>query len=114
MTHTVGTGCLVRRLGAVILVDALGPPYFHNGHLPDAVNIPPHQVLQRAERLLPDRNAAIVVYGNDAHSSNARIVLEKLAQLGYTNLLLYLDGIEGWAGAGLPVEPTYSDADPAL
>ena len=111
MTHGLHTGSLLRKLGAVILVDALGPPYYHNSHLPNAVNIPPRQVLEHAERMLPNREAAIVVYGNDGHSSNAHIVLEQLARLGYTNLFLYLDGIEGWVGAGLPVEPTSGALD---
>lgn len=106
MTKGLGTGQLLRRLGAVILVDALGSPYYHNSHLPEAVNIPPHQVHERAPRLLPNLDTEIVVYGNDAHSSNAHIVLEQLAQLGYTNLFFYVDGIQGWIGAGLPVHST--------
>jgi rhodanese-related sulfurtransferase len=32
------------------------------------------------------------------------IVLQQLAQLGYRNLALYVDGTEGWIEAGLPVE----------
>lgn len=114
MTQALGTWCLLRRLGAVILVDALGSPYYQNSHLPAAVNIPPHQVQERAPQLLPDLHAEIVVYGNDAHSSNAHIVLEQLAQLGYTNLSLYRDGIEGWVGAELPVEPAPGAAESAL
>ena len=106
MTQELSTGSLLRRLGAVVLVDALGPPYYHNSHLPEAVNIPPHLVFERAPRLLSNTSAEIVVYGNDRHSSNAHIVLERLTQLGYTNLSLYADGIEGWVGAGLPVQTT--------
>ena len=110
MTDGLDTGHLIQKLGQVTLVDALGPPYFHNGHLPDAVNIPPHRVQQRAPAMLPDTSAEIVVYGSDGRSTNAHIVLQQLTQLGYTNLFLYVDGIEGWVSAGLPVESNHENA----
>ena len=94
---------LVRSLPAVVLVDALGPPYFQTGHLPGAINIPPHQVVDLAPTALPDKSAQIVVYANGS-SSNATIVLQQLAQLGYRHLALYVDGTEGWIEAGLPVD----------
>jgi rhodanese-related sulfurtransferase len=93
---------LVHDLPAVVLVDALGPPYFQTVHLPGAINIPPHQVVNLATTALSDKSAPIVVYANGS-SSNATIVLQQLAQLGYRDLALYVDGIEGWIEAGLPV-----------
>jgi rhodanese-related sulfurtransferase len=99
----VTTEQLVHRYSAVVLVDALGPPYFQAVHLPGAINIPPHRVADLAPVDLPDKSAEIVVYGNGS-SSNATIVLQKLAQLGYRRLAHYVDGTEGWIEAGLPVE----------
>jgi rhodanese-related sulfurtransferase len=94
---------LVQRLSTVVLVDALGPPYFQTVHLPGAINIPPHKVANLAPTALPDKSARIVVYANGS-SSNATIVLQQLAQLGYRQLALYVDGTEGWIEAGLPVD----------
>jgi rhodanese-related sulfurtransferase len=94
---------LVCDLPTVVLVDALGPPYFQTVHLPGAINIPPHEVAHLAPTALPDKSAQIVVYANGS-SSNATIVLQQLAQLGYRNLALYVDGTEGWIEAGLPVD----------
>lgn len=94
---------LVRDLPTVVLVDALGPPYFQTVHLPGAINIPPHEVADRAPTALPDKSAPIVVYANGS-SSNATIVLQQLARLGYRHLALYVDGTEGWIEAGLPVD----------
>lgn len=104
MTDALDTQRLLDRLHAILLVDTLGAPYYDTGHLPRAINIPPHKVRELAPRLLMDRSAEIVVYGNDVDSSNARIVLEQLTRLGYTKLSLYVDGIEGWVTAGLPIE----------
>jgi rhodanese-related sulfurtransferase len=98
------TAQLLDRLPSVVLVDALGRPYFDSAHLPGAVNIPPHQVPVLAPRLLPNRSAEIVVYGENAESANAAIVLDRLARLGYSNVSVYLDGTQGWIAAGLPVE----------
>lgn len=97
------TDDLVNSLSTVVLVDALGPPYFQTVHLPGAINIPPHEVATIAPTALANKSAQIVVYANGS-SSNATIVLQQLAQLGYRNLALYVDGTEGWIEAGLPVE----------
>ena len=97
------TDDVVNSLSTVVLVDALGPPYFQTVHLPGAINIPPHEVANIAPTALPDKSDRIVVYANGS-SSNATIVLQQLAQLGYRNLALYVDGTEGWIEAGLPVE----------
>jgi len=94
---------LVRDLSTVVLVDALGPPYFQAVHLPGAINIPPHQVSALAPTALPSKSARIVVYANGS-SSNATIVLQQLAHLGYRHLVLYVDGTQGWIEAGLPVD----------
>ena len=48
--------------GAVVVVETLGPQYFEQGHLPGAINIPHTDVADLAPSLLPDRDAAIVVY----------------------------------------------------
>ena len=44
------------------LVETLSPMTYYNGHLPGAVNLPPDQVRARAQQVLPDKNADIVVY----------------------------------------------------
>ena len=46
----------------VILVETLPTPYFRHTHLPGALNLPPDEIEARAPVLLPDKDAAIVVY----------------------------------------------------
>ena len=94
---------LSRRGESVILVEALGPPYFASGHIPGAINIPPHRVADLAPELLPDREASIVVYGSGRGCRSAAAVLRRLAGLGYQRLSTYPDGKTGWAEAGLPL-----------
>ena len=103
------TSDVMRLRSSLQLVDAHGAPYFASGHVPDAVNLPPHEVKRLAPRRLRDRGASIVVYGARG-SSNARIVAEQLVELGYSDVSLYVDGLEGWIAAGQPVTSAPDEA----
>ena len=88
----------------IVLVEALPPRYFADAHLPGALNIPHDQVDALAARLLPDKNAEIVVYCANTPCRNSTIAAERLAKLGYTRVADYKEGKEDWAKAGLPLE----------
>ena len=44
------------------LVETLAPHAYEHAHLPRAINLPPDRVQELAPKLLPDKNAEIVVY----------------------------------------------------
>jgi rhodanese-related sulfurtransferase len=44
------------------LLETLAPTAYEHAHLPGAINMPPQQVTQLAAKLLPDKQADIVVY----------------------------------------------------
>jgi rhodanese-related sulfurtransferase len=88
--------------GGVRFVEALGPPFFADVRLPDAVNIPPGRVDDLAPRLLPDRSATVVVYCSRT-CSNAEATASRLVGLGYLDVRVFAEGKEGWIEAGLPV-----------
>ena len=88
----------------VVIVEALPPRYFADAHLPGAINIPHDQVDALAPRLLPDRDAEIVVYCANMPCRNSTIAAERLAQLGYTHVRDYKEGKEDWAKAGFALE----------
>jgi len=87
------------------LVEALGPAYFDDAHLPGAVNIPPDQVDRLAPALLPDSEAHIVVYCSGT-CHNSEIAAQRLVDLGYSDVHIYLGGKEDWVEHGLPVVRT--------
>ena len=97
---------LARRLASPsppTLVEALGPSFFADAHLPGASNLPPDQVADRASTLLPDRNDEIVVYCS-GECDRARIVANALESRGYQRVHL-LDGGKGdWLAAGHPLD----------
>ena len=45
-----------------LLVETLPATAYHHAHLPGAINLPPDQVTALAAKLLPDKDADIVVY----------------------------------------------------
>ena len=87
-----------------MLVEALPANYYRQAHLPDALNIPHDAVDALAPRLLPDKNAEIVVYCASATCRNSDYAARRLSALGYGNVRTYAGGKADWIDAGLPVE----------
>ncbi len=52
----------IDRVDRFQLVETLPETAFHHTHLPGAINLPPDRVKELAPKLLPDKNADIVVY----------------------------------------------------
>jgi rhodanese-related sulfurtransferase len=86
-----------------VLVEALGVGYYNDAHLPGAINIPPGQVDTLARALLPDRQAAIVVYCTYTCTSSDAVA-RRLEELGYAAVAVYRGGKEDWVEHGLPLE----------
>jgi rhodanese-related sulfurtransferase len=106
MTETI-TRAELRALleaGAVTVVEALPAMYYEDAHLPGAINIPHTEVRDLAPALLPDKDAAIVVYCANLPCPNSGVATRVLTKLGYTNVRDYAEGKEDWRDAGLPLE----------
>jgi rhodanese-related sulfurtransferase len=92
------------RREAFVTLEALPEKYFRHSHLPGAINFPHDQVEALAPRLVPDKNADIVVYCANADCKNSGIAAEALTALGYTNVRAYEAGKADWIEAGYPIE----------
>src|SRR5262249_28315397 len=88
----------------LVLVEALGPQYYEDAHLPGAINVPHTRVEELAPSLLPDKDAQIVVYCSNGPCANSGIASAKLTSLGYTDVRDYHEGKAEWREAGLPLE----------
>lgn len=86
-----------------VLVEALSQKHYESSHLPRAINLP-YEFIDEAEKVLPDKNAEIVVYcmnpGCVASAEEAR----ELEEMGYRRVLHYAAGKQDWIRAGLPIE----------
>jgi len=89
---------------SIVVVEALGPVYFEEAHLPGALNLPHDRVDELAPRLIPDKNAEVVVYCSNLACQNSVQASRRLVHLGYRNVYEYEAGKQDWIEAGLPVE----------
>ncbi|WP_428605044.1 rhodanese-like domain-containing protein [Sedimenticola sp.] len=83
------------------LVEALPLQYFEDQHLPGAININFDEIEQLAPKVLPDKEALIVVYCANTPCQNSTKAAFKLTTLGYTHVREYAEGKEDWVNAGL-------------
>lgn len=106
MTRSIDRRELLRHLreGTATIVEALGPMYFDDAHLPGAINIPLDLIDTLAPTLLPDTATLVIVYCSDQSCHSSRLAGERLEELGYLNVAVYSDGKLDWIEHGLPVE----------
>ena len=76
-----------------IILDTREQSEFDEGHIPGAILIPYTEIETKAEQMLPDKNAQILVYCRSGRRS--KIASESLTNLGYTNVKEF-GGIIDW------------------
>jgi len=87
-----------------LLVDALSPIEFNEMSIKGSVNIPSSRVKAGHPLLPADKGRLIVFYCKGPKCNKSRVAAENATKLGYTNILVYNDGLPGWAQAGLPMD----------
>jgi rhodanese-related sulfurtransferase len=106
MVRTIGREALKEKMDRgddFVLVEALSPAHYASSHLPGAINLP-YEFVDEAEKVLPDRDAEIVVYCMNRECSASGLEAEELEEMGYSKVLHYADGKQDWIRAGLPIE----------
>jgi rhodanese-related sulfurtransferase len=86
-----------------VLVDALGPGHYESSHLPGAINLP-YEYVDEAEKVLPNKDAEIIVYCMNTECSASSDEARELTEMGYSRVLHYAEGKQDWVRAGLPIE----------
>ena len=67
-----------------VIIDARTEEEFAKGHIENAILIPEYEIVNRAEKKLPDKEQLILVYCRSGRRS--KIASEMLVKLGYTNV----------------------------
>ena len=79
-----------------IILDTREQDEFDEGHIPGAILIPYTEIENKAEEMLPNKDAQILVYCRSGRRS--KIASESLVKLGYTNVKEF-GGIIDWTWA---------------
>ena len=94
-----------------VLIESLSEEQFRQGHLPSAINLLPEKVKEMAPNLLRDKHQQIVVYCASSTCEASEHAARTLAEMGYENVLRYVEGKKDWSEAGLPLEGGESKAE---
>ena len=76
-----------------IVLDVREQSEFDEGHIEGAILIPYTEIEKKAEQMMPDKNAQILVYCRSGRRS--KLASESLVKLGYTNVKEF-GGIIDW------------------
>ncbi len=90
----------------MLLVDVREADEWRQGHLPGAVHLPRGHLEMKAEALLPDRDAPIVLYC--AGGVRSAFAARTLQEMGYRNVASASEGFVQWKDRGYPVEKPFA------
>lgn len=86
------------------LINALSPIEFNEMAIKGSVNIPSSKVKAGHPLLPADKGSLLIFYCKGPKCNKSRVAAGKAMKLGYTNVLVYNDGIPGWAKAHYPMD----------
>ncbi|MBN2702938.1 MAG: rhodanese-like domain-containing protein [Pontiellaceae bacterium] len=96
------------RAKSAVFVDARTAEEFSKGHIPGAISLPFAHFTDEEFFMttldLVDSGKELVVYCSSRECDDGRLLAAELETLGSTNVILFIDGFDGWENAGGEVE----------
>ena len=83
-----------------IVLDIREESEWARGHLPGAHHLGRGILEREIERVIPEKDAAIVLYCDEGHRSV--LATDNLETMGYVNVFSLDGGLNGWTARGLP------------
>ncbi|HAE41273.1 MAG TPA: sulfurtransferase, partial [Candidatus Riflebacteria bacterium] len=87
-------------------LDARSGKYDDGKRIADALSLNAESKPEEVSKVLPKKDALIVTYCANLKCPASNALYNHLKSLGYTNLIEYPEGIQGWIEAGNPVKAT--------
>jgi rhodanese-related sulfurtransferase len=84
-----------------ILVDTREDSEWSRGHIPGAIHLGRGIIERDIEKMVPDRDAVIVLYCGGGYRS--ALAADNLQKMGYRSVISMDGGWRGWTEAGFPV-----------
>jgi rhodanese-related sulfurtransferase len=87
---------------AIVILDVRDRDEFETGHIPGAINISRGMLEFKANPVIPEKSACIMVYcGIDLRGP---LATRTLNDLGYRNAVNMIGGLKAWKEAGYPLQ----------
>jgi len=99
---TAALATLVQSKAAVVL-DARTGKYDDGRRIPGAKALSPKASEKEANKAIGDKDQLVVTYCSNTQCPASNMLATRLKKLGYSNILEYSKGIEGWAADGQEV-----------
>lgn len=87
------------------IINVLPPEAYAQQRIPGSINACVFEIVfpERIQELVPDKNTPLLLYGA-GHSEDSVVAAEKLAKVGYGDVRIFDDGLDGWKAEALPLE----------
>ena len=89
---------------AVTVLDARSGKYDDGRRIPGAGNLSAKASEEEVAEVIPSKAALVVTYCTNLKCPASNMLAEHLRSLGYSNVIEYPHGIDGWAAAGQEVQ----------
>ncbi len=103
----IGTDALAAMVKAgagAILLDARSGKWDDGRRIPGAKSLNAQSSAEDIAAVVPAKNSLVVTYCSNPKCPASDMLAKHLLKLGYTNIIEYPAGIDGWAAAGQPIE----------
>lgn len=88
---------------AITVVDARNPEEYQEVHIRGAISIPEKQFSEHLAQLPQDKSEKLVFYCNGIKCGKSKKAAQKALELGYSNILIYAEGMPVWEEKGMPI-----------
>lgn len=85
------------------IIDARNPVEYQEVHIKGAISVPAKDFAAHVADLPADKNARLVFYCNGVKCGKSKKAALKAAELGYTDILVYKEGMPVWEEKGMPI-----------
>lgn len=94
-----------------VLIDTLPPEHYETRHISGAVNACVYEMvfLDAVAELVSDKSTPVVLYGAGEKSHDSLMAADKLLRAGYTEVSVYLGGLDEWRALGRELAGSASD-----
>lgn len=103
---TLGLKTLIDKGVPLIILDARSGKLDDGKRLPGALSLNAESKPEEIAKVIPSKDALVVTYCSNPECPASHKLYTHLNTLGYTNLIEYPEGIQGWVEAGNPVTAT--------
>jgi rhodanese-related sulfurtransferase len=108
--NTAALDALLSAKTPLVLLDARSGKYDDGRRIPGAKSLNSKSSADAVASVIPAKDALVVTYCANVKCPASAKLAKHLIELGYTNILEYPEGIDGWVAAGKEVTKVSTDS----